>query len=150
MKREVIRKPPGIPAKWDYRSSVKRMKAVVWKWKNVSVQMLSELWIAHEMLTRQGARTDLIANATKSHTWQDYCEDIGLNSVTAWRWLKSYDPVGRKLIEAEPSEARTALVPRAARPADPEELLMREIRPRLEKMNLAHRLRVAVRILRGR
>jgi hypothetical protein len=144
--KALARRAPAIPARWSYRASVKRMKAVVWKWKRITATMLRELWVAHEVLTRPGARSDLAANTTRS--WESYCEEIGLNRVTAWRWLKLYDPAGRKLIEADSRSARrgeTALVV-----VNPEDKLIAELRPRLAKMTPYHRLRVAFRILAGR
>lgn len=128
----------SLPARWSYSASVRRMKATVWKWKRITATMLRELWIAHEMLAHPGNR---VANATRS--WETYCEEIGLNRVTAWRWLQHYDPASGRLLEAPPKQ--TANVP--ARRLDPEARLLAEIRPQIEKMDLAHRLRVAALIV---
>lgn len=110
------RREPQLPARWSYSASVRRMKATVWKWKRITAAMLHELWVAHEILTHQGA----VSNVTKS--WEEYCDAIGLSRMTAWRWLKQYDPVAGKLIEAPKA---TPNVP-ALRPAVT--LPMRQIR----------------------
>lgn len=154
MKEIVRRGDPHLPQRWSYSASVRRMKATVWKWKRTTATMLHELYVAHEILSHRGARTDLDAKATKS--WDDYCEAIGLNRVTAWRWLKQYDPVGRKLIEADPPAERPRPVLAPAPPAEipsrptDDDRLLAEIAPRISKMSLAHRLRIAARVVLGR
>ena len=39
-------KNPLIPDEWNYKGSVKRMKRLVLNWKSISVEILSELYIA--------------------------------------------------------------------------------------------------------
>jgi hypothetical protein len=170
LKAEIVRRGPQVPARWSYTASVKRMKATVWKWKRLSVSMLHELWTAHEVLTRQGERTDLVSNATKS--WDTYCGEIGLNRTTAWRWLKSYDPQARKLIDAEPEHEKPDPVhvhgkeqekPAGGKvstadivanetklpPVSNGDKVLAELRPTIHKMNLWARVRLAAEILRG-
>ncbi|MFC1965718.1 hypothetical protein ACFLWI_02055 [Chloroflexota bacterium] len=60
---------------------------LVYKWKNVTEDIIDELRIARQMLSAQGKRTDLDANAPKLPTWADYCEDIGVTKSTVNRWL---------------------------------------------------------------
>lgn len=54
----IIQKP-GLPSKWDYDKSVKKVKQQIYKWKNLTIEMANELWIAREILSAQGRRTDL-------------------------------------------------------------------------------------------
>ena len=82
---------------WNYDESVKKMKVLVYKWKNMTVEMLDELWIANNNLSNQGARTDLGANASK--LWKTYCEDIGINKSTANRWLVYYDHETKQILD---------------------------------------------------
>ncbi len=86
-----------ITTVWNYEESVKRIKPKIFKLKNLTLEVYQELWTARDELSRQGARTDLVANATKS--WGDYCEDIGINRSTAHRWLERYDPENMRLLE---------------------------------------------------
>lgn len=54
----VIEKPE-LPEHWDYDESVKKVINFVYKWKNLTIEILEELYIAREMLSTQGRRTDL-------------------------------------------------------------------------------------------
>lgn len=54
----VIEKPK-LPEHWDYDKSVMKVKNFVYKWKNLTIEILEELYIAREMLSAQGRRTDL-------------------------------------------------------------------------------------------
>lgn len=58
-------KNPSIPEEWDYNGSVKRMKRLVLNWKTISVEILSELYIAKNKLSCQGVRNDLDPNGLK-------------------------------------------------------------------------------------
>jgi len=137
---------PKIPARWNYASSVKRLKAKVYKWNRVTVDLMNDLWIAHEVLTRPGTRSDLVPNETRS--WNDFLEEIGLGRTTAWRWLQQYDPVERKLIEADEPKVRKQSTALAKR--DPVLVLLNEIKPKLGKMDLLDRLRLIAGLVRGR
>lgn len=90
---------PTMPDRWDYDASVKRVAFLVFKWENITTAILNELWIAHEVLSSPGARTDLVANATKLQTWETYCDDIGINKTTAWRWFKKAGFIKKELEE---------------------------------------------------
>jgi len=75
-----------IPEHWNYNESVKKVKRIIYKAKNLTKEIFKELWIAREILSSQGARTDLDANASKL-TWEKYCQDIDIDKSTANRWL---------------------------------------------------------------
>ena len=51
--------PPTIPKDWNYDTSVKKTKQIIYKWKNLTEELAKELWIAREKLSAQGKRTDL-------------------------------------------------------------------------------------------
>jgi len=84
---------------WDYDVSVKKIKTLVYKWKNVTVKILHELWVAHVILSKEG-RPKTVTNVTVNKTWNDYCEDIDISRMTAHRWLSKYDSINNRLIEA--------------------------------------------------
>ena len=85
-KEIIIFEEPKIPAKWDYDQSVKKVKVLVYKWKNLTQEVVEELFIAKSVLSNQGARTDL----NEKETWEGYCNEIGAEKRTANRWIERY------------------------------------------------------------
>lgn len=47
---------PELPENWDYDESVKKTKAIVYKWKTLTKELAEELWIAREKLRSKGGR----------------------------------------------------------------------------------------------
>jgi len=92
----------GPPEEWNYQASVSKMKPLVYKWKNLTVEMLSELFRARLNLSRTG-RPESGSNEPIK-TWTGYCQEIGLARSTVNRWLQYFDPEYRKLIEEPPVE----------------------------------------------
>ena len=72
MKTYIIKKEqspiPVIPGEWNYEESIKRLQPLVYKWKNLTIEVAQELYVAREMLANQGARVDLGTNVPKL-TW---------------------------------------------------------------------------------
>ena len=93
-------KNPLIPDEWEYKGSVKRMKRLVLNWKSISVEILSELYIAKSKLTNQGVRNDLDPNGLKLG-WENYLIDVGLSKETVRRWLNRYNPEMRVILPNE-------------------------------------------------
>ena len=93
-------KNPSIPEEWDYKGSVKRMKRLVLNWKSISVEILSELYIAKSKLTNQGVRNDLDPNGLKLG-WENYLIEVGLSKETVRRWLSRYNPEMRVILPKE-------------------------------------------------
>ena len=54
-------------------------------------ELLTELSTARRILSSPGKRTDLVTYVTRSKTWQEYCEDIGIERMTAHRWLAAFE-----------------------------------------------------------
>ena len=54
-------------------------------------EVANELWIAREILSKPGARTDLGKNLPR-FTWSGYCAEIGIDYHTANRWLNQCFP----------------------------------------------------------
>jgi len=82
----VIEEKPIIPEEWDYNNSVQKVKLFIYKWKNLTEEIVKELWIANQILMAQGARTDL----KPTQTWESYCREIQLDKSTVNRWFKKY------------------------------------------------------------
>ena len=90
--------PPAIPDDWDYSKSVVKATRLLTSWKSLTLDMVQELYIAREILSSQGARTDLGTIVPK---WNDYCEAIGVEKRTANRWLNRFYPSQAALEPAE-------------------------------------------------
>jgi hypothetical protein len=95
-----IKRSPKIPQNWDYRKSVKKMKKLVFSWKNISVEILEELYVAKSKLLSQGVRNDLDPNGVKLG-WENYLRDIGLSKETVRRWLGRYNPNSKVILPKE-------------------------------------------------
>ena len=93
-------KNPSIPEEWDYKGSVKRMKRLVLNWKSISVEILTELYIAKSKLTYQGVRNDLDPNGLKLG-WENYLIEVGLSKETVRRWLNRYNPEMKVILPKE-------------------------------------------------
>ena len=74
---------PQLPEHWDYDESVGRTKQLAVTWRNVTGEFLTGLWVAREMLSKPGARTDL----NPKQTWGNYCRESQLEKRTVNRWL---------------------------------------------------------------
>jgi len=95
-----IESKPRLPKNWDYRKSVKKMKRLVLNWRNISVEILNELYIARIKLSAQGIRNDLDPNGSKLG-WENYLRDIGLSKETVRRWLSRYNPESKVILPKE-------------------------------------------------
>lgn len=93
-------KNPLIPDEWDYKGSVIKMKRLVLNWKSISVEILTELYIAKNKLTNQGVRNDLDPNGLKLG-WENYLIEVGLSKETVRRWLNRYNPEMRVILPNE-------------------------------------------------
>lgn len=99
---------PDVPKEWNYEESVKKVKRFVYKAKNLTREILKELWIAREILSTPGKRTDLTPEQ-KFRGWSQYCQDIGSSIQVVNRWLtpKSIAHIAQSTGETEwdtPSE----------------------------------------------
>lgn len=84
----VIDQKPLIPADWDYDTSVSKMKAVLYKWKEMTGGMAKDLWIAREKLSEVGNPN--WNKSSNSKTWTDYCFEIGSSRQVVNRWLNRW------------------------------------------------------------
>lgn len=86
----VIEKKPTIPVNWDYNKSVSRVKQIIYKWKNITLELAQELFIAREVLDARGSNLPNVTNVTNGKTWTNYCKEIGVERMTVHRWLERY------------------------------------------------------------
>lgn len=98
-KEIIILEEPKIPVKWDYNQSVKKVKILVYKWKNLTEEVLTELFIARDILINPGARTDL----KEEETWTQYCLEIGSDRHVVNRWIKRYFQLRDESSEVPPN-----------------------------------------------
>jgi len=73
---------PAIPEDWNYDESIKKVKGFVYKAKNLTEEILKELYIAREKLSSRYYR-----DGKNFPSWNQYCEDIGITKRTANLWL---------------------------------------------------------------
>lgn len=91
---KVIKPTPLIPESWDHEDSINRLQPMVYRWKNLTVDVVNELYIAREKLSSRFYRDG--ANAP---SWNQYCRDIGIDKSTANRWLNQFYPQIQNKIE---------------------------------------------------
>lgn len=80
---------PLIPEDWDYETSVNYVKPKIQQWKKLTYEIAYALYVANEVLSAQGRRTDLVTNVTKLPTFEQYCGEIGMTKMTAYRWMEA-------------------------------------------------------------
>jgi len=89
---------------WDYDKSVKKVRQLVVNWKNISIEIMRELYIARQKLSAQGRRTDLqLSYKSNKVSWNQYLDDVGLNYHNVRRWLQKYDFDKNELVVDTPS-----------------------------------------------
>lgn len=102
---------------WNYEKSVENAKGLVSAFRKVSLDLVRELYAAHEALSCQGYRSDknrisdtsnadIVPNGTKLQTFEGYCEEIGLSRKTAYNWLALYVPEEDRLLTVEEAKER--------------------------------------------
>lgn len=79
---------PQLPINWDYDKSVKKVSGMLVSWRNITGDILMELWVARELLSKDGVYSR--DNCPTSKTWNDYCLETGLAKRTANRWLSRW------------------------------------------------------------
>lgn len=95
MKKElVLVTEPQLPEKWDYEESVKKVKQIIYKWKNLTIEIAQELKIAREILSLSPSDAAKVMHGTfvPGKTWTIYCEDIGHSRQVVNRMLANFFP----------------------------------------------------------
>lgn len=92
-KNELIKiQKPSVPEQWNYNESVQKVKSFIFKWKNMTSDLFNELWIAREILSKEG-RPQITETNVPDKTWDSYCQEIGIEKRTANRWLHAFQIV---------------------------------------------------------
>lgn len=80
---------PTIPNNWDYENSVEKTKTFFYKWKNLTSDILEELWISRKILKKNFDDWQVGGESNvPPPTWDDYCKEIGTERRTVNRWLE--------------------------------------------------------------
>lgn len=92
---------PTVPDEWSYEESINRVRPLFYKWKNLTIEVAQELYIAREKLSVSKADAARIMHGTNvpCKTWNQYCQDIGIEKRTANRWLGQFYPSEKPAIE---------------------------------------------------
>lgn len=78
------------PTTWDYDTSVEHLRPKIQQWKTLTVKIARELYVARaELAERKPLKTK---GDVTTVTWTGYLRDIGIQRMTAHRWLERYDP----------------------------------------------------------
>ena len=93
---------------WDYDGSVEKMKSLILNWRNISIEILDELYFARKVLSSQGVRNDLTNN---NLGWSHYLKEVGLNKTTVNRWLRSYDPNKKTIVNPNDRKVDSVILP---------------------------------------
>lgn len=84
---------PKIPQEWDYKQSVDKVSTLTYKWKDITVEVAEELWVARAVLAtkpEERARATSGTFVPLDKTWSNYCKDIGSSRQVVNRWLRQY------------------------------------------------------------
>lgn len=99
--------PPEIPEVWDFAQADKDFDKYIYKWRRLTGDVLSTLWIFYHKLKAQGRRSDLTENSVKLPTWFEWIKakgidhDTALNRFKALGWLPSDSLVSKLTGNAE-------------------------------------------------
>jgi hypothetical protein len=96
-------------SEWDYDSSVEKMSMLILSWKNISIEILNELYKARTVLNSQGCRNDLSGMKVG---WENYLNEIGLNKSTVNRWLKKYDYQNQVILNSGTDISESVVLPK--------------------------------------
>lgn len=90
-----------LPSQWDYETSVIRCRNLFREVKEKGAEGLTELYIAHKLLTEDSKRKT--GRKWPGRTFQGYCEEVGIDETTGYRWLHIYFNLPRRPILANTS-----------------------------------------------
>ena len=80
---------PIIPKNWNHEKSISYIKPKLENWKINTIEIAKELYIANQIYSAQGKRTDFGRNSPEVATWEHYCNVIGLPKRKANYWIAS-------------------------------------------------------------
>ncbi len=84
VKQKQILTPPSLPEDWNYEQSIEKIEPLIYQWKNLTIDIVKELWIAREKLSvkpddagKLGAEIRWHGTNSPRYTWASYCESVG-------------------------------------------------------------------------
>ena len=80
---------------WEYDTSVQKLKAMRYRWEQLSVGMMRELELAHDNLAERKVGKIDVKN------WTSYCEDVGITRQTAHNWLERWKQIKEQHLQLE-------------------------------------------------
>lgn len=93
IKPEAVKvEPAAVSATWNYRESVKKVQGLYISWKSISEEMLDELWLAKQAITKGGKRKAGMPKAG-DQSWSAYvkeCFGDGLSKRTVDSYINRY------------------------------------------------------------
>jgi len=98
---------PKVPKTWDYKKSLEKVKATIYKIANITTEIANELFVAREKLSKTG-RPKKSETKVPLLTWDRYCEELGVEKRTINRWLRLF--FGKSELEA-PEEEKAITAP---------------------------------------
>lgn len=83
---------PELPEKWNYDESISKVTGITYKWKDLTIELANELWIAREKLRIDESDAAKIMHGilVPRKDWTQYCEDIGSSRQVVNRWLNRW------------------------------------------------------------
>jgi hypothetical protein len=99
-------------AKWDYKSSIEKVKPMVINWRNLTVELVEELYNARQSLSDRGSWS-VVPDGTTHKGWREYLDEVGLAKSTVHRWLERYLPEEKRILEPEELEQKKQIETRA-------------------------------------
>lgn len=75
---------------WNYEQAVERTIPKVINWKNATMELIRELYLARDALSRKGG--DRKRDGQYQKTWTDFCNDIGYTRQAINAKLKNFVP----------------------------------------------------------
>ena len=89
IKPEAVKvEPAAVSATWNYRNSVKKVQGLYISWKSISEEMLDELWLAKQAITKGGKRKSGMPKAGEQ-SWSAYVKECFGDSLSK-RSVDSY------------------------------------------------------------
>jgi N6-adenosine-specific RNA methylase IME4 len=80
--------PPEVPEDWEYKKADKDFDLEIYEWRRLTITVLIKAYLFYLVLAVPGKRTDLVADATRLPTWDEWCEEKGIDRTTFFRHFK--------------------------------------------------------------
>lgn len=97
----VIEREVEIPASWDYDASVLKCRNLFKEVREKGAEGLTELFVAYTILTEDSKKK--VGRNFPDKTFGTYCEEVGIDETTGYRWLHIYFNLPRRPILANAS-----------------------------------------------